>query len=504
MMVNTLSAQFVIPTIGYGIEAGGVRGDNQGDKEDWVPRVRGHVQIKLSNIFLTQVGVSYFKLKAGDIYDTQTMMGDVRFLVGPFQMSQMFPFMYVGFGATKDMSDRSTKYLPVIPFGLGVQTRLGEQLTLQVNAGYNLVVSDKLDGIQRIDSDQNRFTNKKHDGYFDFMIGLVYGSHSKSAKEKKSPPADKGQTINPNRIDTDNDGLTDMDETQKYKTDPVKQDTDMDGLLDGEEVFKYRTDPLKVDTDADLLNDGEEVTKYRTDPTKSDTDGDGLFDGDEVAKYRTDPLKTDSDMDMLTDGDEVVKYRTDPMKTDSDADLLLDGEEVMKYKTDPNKADTDGDGISDYTEVTMYHSSPTKIDTDDGGMNDGAEIKAGKNPLDSKDDLFDLTKGKKVILRGINFESGKAIILPESEPILEKVRASLEQNAEVTVIITGFTDSVGKDETNRTLSLKRAQAVKDWLVARNIKSSRMKVVGKGESELIASNDTADGRAQNRRIEFVVE
>ena len=210
------------------------------------------------------------------------------------------------------------------------------------------------------------------------------------------------------------------------------------------------------------------------------------------------------DGDGLSDGDEVLKYRSDPLKTDSDNDLLADNDEILKYKTDPAKADSDGDGLSDYVEVTKYSTGPLKIDSDGGGMNDGAEIKSNKNPLDPKDDLFDLTRGKKVVLRGINFEFNKARILPESEIVLEKARASMEANPDVTIIISGHTDNVGSDEYNRDLSQQRAQAVKDWLVGKKININRMKVIGKSETEPTATNDNDNGRAENRRIEFNVE
>ena len=137
-------------------------------------------------------------------------------------------------------------------------------------------------------------------------------------------------------------------------------------------------------------------------------------------------------------------------------------------------------------------------------MVDGAEIKAGKNPLDPADDLFDLSRGKKIVLRGINFETNRFNILPESVRILEKARASMVANPDATIVISGHTDSVGSDDANRTLSQKRAQAVKDWLVAKGINANRMKVIGKGEAEPMATNETEAGRAENRRIEFLVE
>ena len=69
--------------------------------------------------------------------------------------------------------------------------------------------------------------------------------------------------------------------------------------------------------------------------------------------------------------------------------------------------------------------------------------------------------------------------------------------------ISGHTDNVGSDASNQKLSLERAQAVRNWLVQKGIASNRMSAVGKGEMESVASNDSAAGRADNRRIEFYV-
>jgi outer membrane protein OmpA-like peptidoglycan-associated protein len=77
-------------------------------------------------------------------------------------------------------------------------------------------------------------------------------------------------------------------------------------------------------------------------------------------------------------------------------------------------------------------------------------------------------------------------------------------NPEVSVVITGHTDNVGSQKYNQALSLKRAQSVKNWLVEKGIASKRMRTVGRGMNEPIASNDTEEGRLQNRRMEFYVE
>jgi OOP family OmpA-OmpF porin len=77
-------------------------------------------------------------------------------------------------------------------------------------------------------------------------------------------------------------------------------------------------------------------------------------------------------------------------------------------------------------------------------------------------------------------------------------------NSEVGVVITGHTDNVGSQKYNQALSLKRAQSVKNWLVEKGIASNRMRTVGRGLKEPVASNETDAGRAENRRIEFYVE
>jgi outer membrane protein OmpA-like peptidoglycan-associated protein len=115
-----------------------------------------------------------------------------------------------------------------------------------------------------------------------------------------------------------------------------------------------------------------------------------------------------------------------------------------------------------------------------------------------------LEKGKKVVLRGVTFETNKATLRIESETILMKAYNALVANPDVQIEISGHTDNVGSQKDNQVLSLKRAQAVRNWLVAKGIASNRMKTVGKGQNEPVSSNETDAGRAENRRIEFYVQ
>jgi outer membrane protein OmpA-like peptidoglycan-associated protein len=122
----------------------------------------------------------------------------------------------------------------------------------------------------------------------------------------------------------------------------------------------------------------------------------------------------------------------------------------------------------------------------------------------SNDTVFVLVKGKTVVLRGVNFEFNKATLTKDSERILWRACNAMIANSDVRVVITGHTDNVGGQKFNQVLSLKRAQAVKNWLVNKGIASNRMRTVGRGLNEPVASNDTDAGRAENRRIEFYVE
>lgn len=177
---------------------------------------------------------------------------------------------------------------------------------------------------------------------------------------------------------------------------------------------------------------------------------------------------------------------------------------VQQRPVDIKTIDSDGDGISDYDEITKYKTNPLLADTDKGSVNDAEEIAAGTNPRDPRDDVLDLTEGATFSLEGILWDTAQATILPESLPILEKAYTALAANPEVKVLITGHTDNVGNDASNMTLSLNRANSVRSWLIEKGIDATRIRAEGRGETMPRATNDTEEGRAQNRRIEFVVE
>jgi outer membrane protein OmpA-like peptidoglycan-associated protein len=433
---------------------------------------------QLPNLVLSGYQYDYLKLDAID--------AAVQLWVHPAPGRRVSPYLYMGVGGIfykredglkKPVPDTKYKNSIIVPVGVGLEIFATKKVSVVVEGGYRLM-DDKTDFL----------VFNKNDSWATAKAGINIYLGSGDAD------------------DDDNDGLTNGEE-RRLGTNPQNQDTDADGLKDGEEINRYKTNALQPDTDGDGLSDGDEVFKHKTDPAKSDTDTDGLSDGEEVTRYNTDPLKLDTDGDGLTDGDEVTKHRTDPVKVDTDGDGLSDWDEVKTYNTDPLKADTDGDGLTDSEEVKQHRTSPTKSDTDGGGVNDGVEVQRKTNPLNPRDDAAKetiiLERGKTVILEGVNFASGSATLTKSSERTLEKAYNALVGNPDILVEIAGYTDNVGKVQANENLSARRAQSVKAWLVKKGIPANRLRTVGKGMRDPIAPNDTPEGRAQNRRIEFHV-
>ncbi len=107
------------------------------------------------------------------------------------------------------------------------------------------------------------------------------------------------------------------------------------------------------------------------------------------------------------------------------------------------------------------------------------------------------------VVRDIRFASGKTQIDPEYYDLLDEIAAVMNANPGMKIIIEGHTDSQGDEGSNRELSERRARAVMDYLVNAEVDPERLRALGKGESEPVASNDTETGRAKNRRIEFEI-
>ena len=99
------------------------------------------------------------------------------------------------------------------------------------------------------------------------------------------------------------------------------------------------------------------------------------------------------------------------------------------------------------------------------------------------------------------FAFDKFDINPKAASILDDIAAWMKQNPDLKLELAGHTDSKGSDAYNQTLSEKRAKAVRDFLVQRGVSANSLSYKGYGESEPIATNDTAEGRQLNRRVEL---
>lgn len=107
-----------------------------------------------------------------------------------------------------------------------------------------------------------------------------------------------------------------------------------------------------------------------------------------------------------------------------------------------------------------------------------------------------------LVLQGVNFQLGKDNLTEQAQVILDSVAKKLQDFPDVRVRIVGHTDNTGTEALNANLSIRRAESVKRYLVAQGIAENRLETAGRGDREPIATNATEEGRAQNRRIEFV--
>lgn len=103
----------------------------------------------------------------------------------------------------------------------------------------------------------------------------------------------------------------------------------------------------------------------------------------------------------------------------------------------------------------------------------------------------------------VTFAFDKADIQPQFQPVLDNVASTLQQYNQTVIEVAGHTDSVGSDQYNQQLSQRRAEAVANYLGSRGIMRDRMITVGAGETRPIATNDTEEGRAANRRVEITL-
>ena len=113
-------------------------------------------------------------------------------------------------------------------------------------------------------------------------------------------------------------------------------------------------------------------------------------------------------------------------------------------------------------------------------------------------------KAIKVVLGdAILFNTGSSTLSPAAYAALSRIAYNLNQNPETLITIVGYTDNTGTYEQNMQLSQQRAQAVANYLIGQGVSSSRINTLGRGWEDPVAPNNTAAGRAQNRRVEIYI-
>lgn len=215
----------------------------------------------------------------------------------------------------------------------------------------------------------------------------------------------------------------------------------------------------------------------------SDDDKDGIFDG----------------LDQCPDTPEGAKVDGVGCPVDADLDGVYDG--LDRCANTPTGAQVDLEGC------------PTDADHD--GIWDGldqcpntptnARVDAKGCPIEVSEKEVELLDTGKITVRNINFETGKWDLKPESMPVLDEIGAILLNWPELKIEIGGHTDARGSDKFNLELSGERANAVREYLLTRfpSIRAEQYSAKGYGEAMPLASNQTTEGMAKNRRVEFKV-
>ncbi len=203
-----------------------------------------------------------------------------------------------------------------------------------------------------------------------------------------------------------------------------------------------------------------------------------------------------------------VDYKGCPLDTDKDgvydyADRCPETPSGLEVDSRGCPLDSDGDGVYDYKDKCP--GTPRGMQVDSAGCPMDSD---GDGVINSLDRCPNTPKGAKVsergcwTLKGAIFDTNKSVIKPEFQSQLDDVAKVLKNTPDLTIEIQGHTDSAGSEKYNQKLSERRANAVKDYLVSKGIDKDRMTAKGYGELMPVASNDTEEGRAANRRATLV--
>lgn len=383
------------------------------------------------------------------------------------------PYVFAGGGVMMfanilPNTDDNAKFDFAAPsFGAGLNIRMGEAVTLNLQETFMYSSSDDKDGIVK----------NSNDGFLFHSVGVTFNfGHKKDAdgdgvadRLDKCPNTPAGAIVDAAGcpIDADADGVPDY--LDKCKNTPADVQVDSFGC------------PIDDDKDGvpnyldKCLNTTSGVT-VDVNGCAFDTDNDGV--PDHLDKCPNTPASVQVDENgcaLDEDNDNVPDHLDKCPQTPVNATVDEFGCTL----------DTDGDGVPDYLD---------RCPTVEGiAENDGCP---------------ELTKEVKTLfqkaLQGIKFDTGKSRIKPVSFPILDAVVKVMFENPSYKLVIGGHTDNVGGDAMNMTLSKNRAESVSVYLIGKGVSPERISSAGYGEDMPVDDNSTVAGRTRNRRVELSVE
>lgn len=291
--------------------------------------------------------------------------------------------------------------------------------------------------------------------------------------------------------DLDQDGVLDIVDACPEMPEDLDQFEDWDGCPDG-------------DNDQDGLLDAVDICQNEAEDKDSFEDEDGCpeldNDNDTVPDPKDKCPNKQEDVDGFEDNDGCPDL-------DNDADGIADGLDRCPHETeDPDEIqdldgcpekDADADGIPDPRDRCPL--VPEVIDGVEDS--DGCPDQASKP---TPGERLTVTCKKIELKEQVFFETGSAEILPRSFPLLGELVRTIRANPWILKLqVEGHTDSRGSDTLNLSLSQRRAEAVKVYLISHGISPLQLTSVGFGETKPIASNTTEQGRARNRRVELII-
>ena len=330
-----------------------------------------------------------------------------------------------------------------IHYGVGVAPPLGDRVRLRVEARHQL--TDPLDD----------------DATFAHTLALLAGIDVLLGERAEAPPRDR-----------DGDGIADDIDDCPDRPETVNGFEDADGCPD--------TAPPEspADRDGDGIPDDADDCPDRPETVNGFQDADGCPD---TAPSEPQP-PADRDGDGIPDDADDCPDRPETVNGFQDADGCPDA---------PPPADRDGDGIAD--DIDACPDQPETVngfEDADGCPDAKPRVTVGCAALDFDEIVF--------------FPVGRYTLTAEAEALLDQIARTLDARPDVRRIrATGFTDSTGSTALNDRLARQRSWVVREALIARGVAPTRVSVYARGEARPRASNTTADGRAQNRRVEFTI-